>query len=109
MASLRGPGWGVGSTCRYYWCSKIKSSKNQGAGRDVLPLFGFSDASGFSHALVLGLVNQFVFGNPGHHAAQLGTNLLNRMCGIQATACCHFRIVGAAFEDEFLGVFTVLD
>ena len=42
--------------------------------------------AGSKPKLVFRLVNQFVGSNPGHHGAQLCTNLLDRMLGIQATA-----------------------
>src|SRR5574343_1590480 len=59
--------------------------------------------------LVLGLVDQLVLLDPRHHVAQLFANLLDRVSSGQTTASSHARVVGAAFQDEHLGVFTGLD
>src|SRR5690606_26164291 len=59
--------------------------------------------------LVLALIDQLVLADPRHHRAQLRTDLLDLVSGGQTTAGGHFRVVGTAFQDEALGVFTVLD
>src|SRR2546427_11498670 len=58
---------------------------------------------------VAALVNQLVLGDPGHHGAQLATDLLDGVVGVHAAAGRHARVVGAAFLDEHLGVFAGLD
>src|SRR5690606_5583185 len=45
---------------------------------------------------VLGLVHDLV--DPRHHAAQLLTNLLDRMRGVVTTCSCHRRIVVSTFK-----------
>ena len=57
--------------------------------------------------LVFGLVDDFL--NPGHHAPQLLTGLLDRVGGIETTTCRHLGVVGHPFENELLGIIAVLD
>src|SRR5690554_1802756 len=58
---------------------------------------------------VLGLVHDLVGCNPGHHGAQLLTNLLDRVSSVVATGSGHGRVAQGAFGDEHLGVFAGLD
>jgi hypothetical protein len=44
---------------------------------------------GVQRQSVFALINQFVFGNPGHHRAQLAAHLFDRM-GVKSQYCCKF-------------------
>src|SRR5690606_33006536 len=61
------------------------------------------------HRSVLALVDDLVGTDPRHHATQLLTDLLDRVCRVVATVRGHGRVVVCAFSDEHLGVLTVLD
>src|SRR3546814_10313025 len=49
---------------------------------------------------VLFIVHQLVGADPGHHGAQLGTRLLDRMSGGPLTGGLQFRLTCAVVEDE---------
>ena len=66
-------------------------------------------AVGLKSFLVLTLVNQLIFTDPGHHGSQLGTHCFDRMLGVKPTARSHLRVVGTTFQDELFGIFTSLD
>src|SRR5699024_9837490 len=62
-----------------------------------------------SAELVFAFVDQFVFGNPGHHGAQLLTNLLNFRFGDDTATRGQGGCTCSVFQDEVFGVFTTLD
>src|SRR5690606_29551730 len=59
--------------------------------------------------LVLALIHQLVGGDPGHHGAQLRTDLFDLGFGIDAATRDERRGTGGIFQNEALGVFTGLD
>src|SRR5690625_4727266 len=59
--------------------------------------------------LVLALVYQLVFCNPGHHGTQLLTNLLDFGFGNNATTRSQRGRTCYMLEDETLGIFTILN
>src|SRR3546814_18926672 len=58
---------------------------------------------------VLGLIDQLVGGDPGHHGAQLAANLFDLRLGIDAATRNQRGCAGCIFQDEVLGVLTGLD
>ncbi len=59
--------------------------------------------------LVFGLINQFVFTDPRHHATQLCAHDFNGVLGIQTTTGCHFGVIGFAFQNKAFGVGAILN
>ena len=57
--------------------------------------------------LVFGLVDDFL--DPGHHAPQPLSGLLDRVGGIEPAARRHLGVVRHPFENEPLGIIAILD
>ena len=70
---------------------------------------GFGNQYVGRKGLVLGFINQGLFGNPGHHGAQLGADFFNRMRVIQATGRLEAGLVDLVFQHPVTGEFARLN